>query len=200
MKRTRLTWLVALPLLAAGPVLAQGDAPGERAPKQEPKKERVRIYDEAADARADIAAAVARAKKENKRVLVQWGANWCGWCHLLTGHLENDKDARRKILYEYEVVHVDVGRFDKNMDLVAQFGAEIRGIPFLTVLDGDGKVVVNQPTEQLEKGKAHDPEKVLAFLTEHQAEYLKAEELLKNALDQAGKRQQRVFLIFGAPW
>ena len=199
--KLRLALLVALPALAAGPVLAQGDAP-EQGQKQEPKKERARIYDEAADARADIAAAVARAEKENKRVLVQWGANWCGWCHLLTDHLQKDKDVRRKILYEYEVVHVDVARFDKNMDLAAHYGAELKGngIPYLTVLDGAGKVVVNQPTGPLEKDKVHDPEKVLAFLNEHQAEYLKAEELLKNALDQAGERQKRVFLVFGAPW
>lgn len=200
MKRTRIAWLVALPTLAAAPAFAQDDAADEQTSKQEPKKQRAHIYDEAADARADIAVAVARAKQENKRVLVQWGANWCGWCHLLTEHLQKDKDARRKILYEYEVVHVDVGHFDKNMDLVEKYGAEIRAIPFLTVLDGDGKVVANQPTGPLEKGKVHDPQKVLAFLTEHQAEYLEAEELLKNALAQAGKREQRVFLIFGAPW
>ncbi len=114
MKRTRIAWFIALPMLAAAPASAQGDAAGEQDAKQETKKKRADIYDEAADARADIAAAVARAKKENKRVLVQWGANWCGWCHLLTEHLAQDKDARLKILYEYEVVHVDVGQFDNS--------------------------------------------------------------------------------------
>lgn len=37
------------------------------------------VYDESADAAADIAAALAAAETKHTRVLIQWGANWCGW-------------------------------------------------------------------------------------------------------------------------
>jgi hypothetical protein len=37
---------------------------------------RAPIFDEKADGRVQISEAVARAKRENRRVLVEWGANW----------------------------------------------------------------------------------------------------------------------------
>jgi hypothetical protein len=36
------------------------------------------IYNEKADAKADIAAALKLANRENKRVLLKFGGNWCG--------------------------------------------------------------------------------------------------------------------------
>ena len=63
------------PQQQAGPGIAE--APEAR------KTPALSVYDEAADAKADVAAAVAKAKKEKKRVLVTLGANWCGWCRAL---------------------------------------------------------------------------------------------------------------------
>src|SRR5262249_51297263 len=49
------------------------------------------IYDEKTDAQATIKDALASAKKENRRVLIQWGANWCPWCHRIHRAFETDK-------------------------------------------------------------------------------------------------------------
>lgn len=38
------------------------------------------IYNPNADAKADLKNAIARAKAENKHVLIQVGGNWCSWC------------------------------------------------------------------------------------------------------------------------
>lgn len=55
------------------------------------------------------------------------------------------------MLYEYDVVLLDVGRFDKNLDLAAKYGADIKsGVPYITILDSTGKLVVNQETGSLE--------------------------------------------------
>lgn len=164
------------------------------------------VYDEKADAREDIANALKKAKKENRRVLIQWGANWCGWCNLLDGTFKSDPDVRRKLMYEYDVVHVDIGKWDKNLDLVEKYEADIQnnGVPFLTILDAEDNVLVNHETGSLEKeidGKpGHDPEKIVTLLTEHQAPYHLASELLANALETAREEDKRVFLHFGAPW
>ncbi len=183
------------------PVVASAGEQGV-APEAAQEPEEPPVYDESADAAADIAAAVAVAEKENTRVLIQWGANWCGWCKLLHQLFNEDSEIRRKILYEYEVVYVDVGRFDKNVELAEKYDADFKnnGVPFITILDGDGNVVVNQETGSLEEGRAHDPVKVLDFLTAHQAEYLNAEDLLKEALAKVGEEEKRLFLTFGAPW
>ena len=96
---------------------------------------------------AQIAEAVARAKRKNKRVLIQWGANWCGWCHLLHGTFNENPEVARKLLYEYDVVLVDIGKWDKNLELAEKYGADFKnnGVPYLTILDADGKVLDTYP-------------------------------------------------------
>ena len=192
--------LLALAIAVLLPAASVAAAPFQ----QQEAAEEVPVYDESADAAADITAALEVAAKENTRVLIQWGANWCGWCTLLHDLFQEDRTIGRKLLYEYEVINVDIGRMDKNMELVEKYGIELQGVPFLTVLDSDGDVVVNQETGSLEvpieEGAKHDPEKVLNFLTEHQADYLNAEDMLTETLAEAGRTHKRVFLTFGAPW
>ena len=125
----------------------------------------VPVYDEAADAKAVVAAAVAKANKEKKRVLVTLGGNWCGWCRALDRTFTKDEKVAAAIARSYVPVKVDVGRMNRNLDLTASWGADVKkGVPLLVVLDGKGKAVKVQDTESLEAGKGHDPEKILAFL------------------------------------
>jgi thiol-disulfide isomerase/thioredoxin len=161
------------------------------------------FYDEHADLKQLVADALARATKENRRVLIQWGGNWCSWCHQLHELYASDAPIKHELLYEYDVVYADIGHFDKNMDVAKGYGAEIKGVPFLTILAADGSVLANQETGSLERGAGqpgHDPAKVLAFLTEHQASYRAAADVEREALAAAGKDGRRVFLHFGAPW
>lgn len=200
--------LVSLALaLAASPLVPQDPTPKPApGPQGQQEKAPPPIYDEKADAKSDITAALAKAKRENRRVLIQWGGNWCMWCKLLDKALRSDKQLSRKLLYEYDVVHVDIGQFDKHMELAASYGADLRknGVPFLTVLDAEGKLVVNQETgalESKEPGKQeHDVARLLAFLEQHQAPYLEAEKVYAAALARAKAEGKRVFLHFGAPW
>ncbi|MSR64129.1 MAG: DUF255 domain-containing protein [Planctomycetes bacterium] len=168
---------------------------------QEPAKH-APVYDEQADAAAELAAAKMRAAAENRRVLVVWGANWCHWCVKLHGLCESDAGVAKKLLYEYDVVRVDVGRFDKNMELAQSLGADFTqtGIPYLTILDGAGKVLANQETGALELGEAHDPAKVIAFLAQHQAPYEKAAEVRDRVLKSAAAAGKKLLVTFDAPW
>jgi thiol-disulfide isomerase/thioredoxin len=164
------------------------------------------IYDEQADARADVAAALVNAGKENRRVLIQWGANWCGWCHLLHDTFKANAEVRRKLQYEYDVVLVDIGRWDKNLELATQYGADFKahGVPFLTILDAEGNVLANQETGSLEAKidgeSGHDPATVLEFLAQHQAPYRSAASVMNEAIAAAATQNKLVFLHFGAPW
>jgi thiol:disulfide interchange protein len=174
------------------------EKPGEGQPV---KREKAPTYDEKADAKEQIAEALAKAKKHNRRVLIQWGANWCGWCIKLHDVFKSDKAIAKKLQNEYDVVFVDIGKADKNLELVKKYGATLEeGVPYLTVLDADGKPVTNQETGSLEKGANHDPEKVLAFLKKHETVKTPAPELLETALARAKKDNKLVFLHYGAPW
>jgi thiol:disulfide interchange protein len=171
-------------------------------PLQKPPQERPQIYDESADGAAQIAAALERAQRNETRVLIQWGANWCGWCHKLHELFEKNPEVHKELLYEYEVVLIDIGRWDKHMDLAEKYHAGLKGtgVPYLTVLDSKGEVLANQETGSLEKDGAHDPAKVMAFLKEHQAKPREAAPLIDAAIAQAKEQGKRVFLTFGAPW
>lgn len=208
MRRIPSLLAVTLVLVSVSGVMAQDESRAQakdKAVQTQDAKPTV-IYDEQADAREQIAAALKHAKKENRRVLIQWGANWCGWCHLLHDTYKKDKAVRRKLLYEYDLVLIDVGRFDKNVELAAEYEADFKkhGLPYLTVLDADGNAIANQETGSLEaKGegaKGHDPKAVLDFLTAYQAPYLGAESILATGLKTAKEEDKLVFLHFGAPW
>ena len=193
MKRTTLGALLAFALLASF--------------GQDPAQEKKPLYDEEADGAVQIEAALVKARRHHKRVLIQWGGNWCRWCTRLDDVFTSDAKVRHELLYEYELVHVDIGRWDKHQDLTEKYGADTKGkgVPYLTFLDGDGKLVANEATDGLEQPDeksraAHDSEKVLALLEKHRAQRTKAEPLLKAALARAQKEEKGVFLLFGAPW
>lgn len=172
--------------------------------KQNAKPKAERVYDDTADAAKEIDAALARARREHTRVLIQWGANWCGWCTKLHATCTKDKDIAKELRDEYEVVLVDIGQFDRNMELAARLGAKLKenGVPFLTILGEDGAPVANQETGSLEDAatKSHDPAKVMALLKSHEAPRLKAGEVLAAGVAKAKAEDKLVFLHFGAPW
>ena len=122
------------------------------------------LYDEKADTRADIADAVAQAKKENKRVLITWGGNWCGWCHRLHDTFENNAEINAYLNAHYVRVLSDTAA---NKALMKEMKVVPEGVPYLTVLDSDGKKITDQDTGSLETGPKHDPAKVMAFLKHH---------------------------------
>jgi thiol:disulfide interchange protein len=134
----------------------------------QPKAVRPTIYDTKADGGKQIAEALTTAKREHKNVLLQFGANWCGWCHKLHNLFQSDKDIAAFLKANYVLVLVDVDKVDgkqHNADINERYGDPCRfGLPALVVLDADGKQLTTQDSGKLEEGDHHDPAKVLAFL------------------------------------
>ena len=159
--------------------------------------ERPDIYDEHADARADIAKAVEHAKAQNKRVLLQWGGNWCGWCHKLHEVFTKDEAIRTTLEDEYVIVMIDSRT---NTELAEDLNSNIRGVPFLTVLDSEGKKLVDQRTGPLEIGDRHDPTKVLAFLEKWKAPRATvARAVLNETVARAKAEDKLAFVHFSTP-
>ena len=99
-------------------------------------------YDEHANADAAVAAAFERAKKSRKRVLIDLGGNWCVDCVVLANFLKLP-EMQRFMAAHYEMVAVDVGRFDRNQQIPARFGIteRLKGVPALLIATADGKLV-----------------------------------------------------------
>ena len=162
------------------------------------------IYDKVADGEKQIAEALIQAKRDNKRVLLQFGANWCSWCHRLHDLFKKDSKVARVLLYEYELVLIDVDRIDgqqHNAKVDERYGNPTQlGLPVLVVLDADGKQLITQETDTLEEGDHHDPAKVLAFLEKWKPRPLSADDVLTEELGRAKKASKKLFVYFSAPW
>ncbi|HXQ80379.1 MAG TPA: thioredoxin family protein [Opitutaceae bacterium] len=150
--------LAALAALAAAPLRADPEYP-----KMGPD-----IYDVRADGAAQVAAALGQAAAQHKRVIVDFGANWCIWCRRLHSTFENDPAVARALGRDFIVVLVDVNTrrgVKRNADLNARYGNPTgHGIPVLVVLDPDGRQLTTKDTGELEEGAAHSPAKITAFL------------------------------------
>jgi thiol:disulfide interchange protein len=154
-----------LPLLAGALALLAATSLGAdpEYPKMGPD-----IFDAHADANTQVADALRQAKAEDKRVLLDFGANWCIWCHRLHGTFEGDAGVAAELRRDYVVVMVDVNSrkgTKRNADVVARYGNPIaNGIPVLVVLDASGKQLTTKDTGELEEGGGHSPAKIMAFL------------------------------------
>jgi len=120
-------------------------------------------FDPSRDAAADIQNAVAEARSTGRRVLLDVGGEWCIWCRrldtLFTVHPELEKYREA----HYVVVKVNWSPENKNEKVLSRY-PPVSGYPHLFVLGADGTLLHSQNTGELEKGKGHDPEKVMAFL------------------------------------
>lgn len=93
-------------------------------------------YEEKADADAQVAAARAEAKARGKLLMIDLGGNWCGDCRVLAATMDLP-ELRAFVDKHYEVVSVDVGRFDKNLQVPAHYGItqRLEGVPALLIVD-----------------------------------------------------------------
>lgn len=123
------------------------------------------VYDEKADAAADIAAAVTKAKAENKHVFLQIGGNWCGWCIKFNRFAMENDTIKTAFDKNYVVVHVNYSSENKNEKLMSDLGYPQRfGFPVFVILDSDGKRIHTQNTVYLEEGKGYNSKEVIGFL------------------------------------
>jgi ketosteroid isomerase-like protein len=136
---------------------------GRRLPQ--PATPNPRLYSDPSEAQAELKAASGLAARENKRVLVVFGANWCYDCHVLDATFHS-KEFAPLVDANYVVVHISIGEEGKdNDDLAARLGVALdRGVPSLAVLEPGGKVVVAQKAGEFESTVKISPEDVRAFL------------------------------------
>ncbi len=114
--------------------------------------------------RADIAAALQQAAGDRKLVLLDFGADWCVDCVVLS-RLFADPIVRRFLDAHYHVVQVDVGDWDRNLDVSREYGDPIRGgIPSAVVLSPEGVVLATTRGGALQNARSATAKDILEQL------------------------------------
>jgi thiol:disulfide interchange protein len=119
------------------------------------------LYSESANAAADIEAAETIARHDHKRILLDFGGNWCGDCQVLDFYYHQAPNAELLAKY-YIVVHVDIGHLDHNVNIANRYRVPIgKGVPALAILDASGKLLYSEIEKEFEHTS---PEAITAFL------------------------------------
>lgn len=122
------------------------------------------IYPVPEQARQDLGAAFARAAATHRRVIIDFGGNWCPDCHVLDAYFH---DAVNGPVLEagFILVHVNIGQMDQNLDVAARYQVPLnKGVPALAVLDENGKLLYSQKTGEFEAMRHMASSAVTGFL------------------------------------
>jgi thioredoxin 1 len=147
--------LLAVSLALAGAACSKPGAPSDSDPAS---VFRERSEDEV---NASLAAAKDQARREGKRVLLEFVAPWCSDCREVAKIAAQEPAA--SVMHEkYVLVPVNVGRFDRNKALLREH--EIQVIAALVVIDPDGRHIAKTTLEPISKKDALTPQELAEWL------------------------------------
>jgi thiol:disulfide interchange protein len=138
------------------------------------------IYPDPAQAKADLAAALQTAAQTHKRILLDFGGNWCADCQVLDLYFH---DAKNRPLLEanFVLVHVNIGHLDANLDLAEKYEVPLRrGVPALAVLSEDGNLLYSQKGGEFEAMRRMESSTVTGFLVQWKPERAGCSAVLVN--------------------
>lgn len=150
--------MLSLRLLGLSAALLLGTQFAHAAPRD--------IYPAPEQAKADLAAALKTAAATHKRILLDFGGNWCGDCHVLDYYMHNSVNL--PILEaNFVVVHINIGHMDENLDLAGKYQIPLRlGVPALAVLTEKGTLLYSQKNGEFEKMARMESSDLTRFLAQ----------------------------------
>ncbi len=121
-------------------------------------------YDPRADARQSLEQAQQIAIRNNRYLMVVFGADWCPDCLKLYDNLQNS-DVSDYMREHMDFITVDVGDRDRNLDLAEQLGVTIaNGIPVAVFFNPDGTPLGTTNNGQLEPSRHFTSRQILRFV------------------------------------
>jgi thiol:disulfide interchange protein len=124
------------------------------------------IYPDPAQAKSDIAAALKTAAQTHRRVLLDFGGDWCADCQVLDIYFHNAQNL--PILQSnFVLVHVNIGFRDANLDIASKYQVPIeKGVPAMAVLSETGKLLYSQRNDEFGPMRRMEPSAVTTFLVQ----------------------------------
>lgn len=120
-------------------------------------------YSEGRVSKEKVDKALAKARSQQKFLMVEFGANWCEDCIVLAQTLEKG-ETRKYFKTHFEVLRVDVGRFDHNLEIAKSLGVEMNAIPTAVFFAPDGERVGATNKGELEPARKYGSKQIYEFL------------------------------------
>lgn len=161
--------LIALILLAGFSAFGQKTSkPGKRIVKTTPvliidTREK---FDPTRNSANDLQAAILKADKENKRIILDVGGEWCGWCRQMDAFIEKNAELKKMQTANFVWVKVNMSEENENKEFLANY-PKVSGYPHLFVLEKDGTLLKSKDTSELEQGESYNLQKFTDFLSEY---------------------------------
>jgi thiol:disulfide interchange protein len=120
-------------------------------------------YDPKRDADQDIKDAVVLAQKTGKRILLEVGGEWCGWCHIMHRYFDSHPALAAARDRHYITLKINFSPENENRAVLSRY-PRIPGYPHLFVLESDGTLLHSQGTAELEEGQSYNFQRFMAFI------------------------------------
>jgi thioredoxin 1 len=122
------------------------------------------IYPVPEQAEADLTAALKVAGAQHRRVILDFGGDWCTDCLVLDSYF-HDSSNRPILDANFVLVHINVGHIDQNLKLAERYQVPLnKGVPALAVLNSRGKLLYSQRTGEFESMRHMESSAVTQFL------------------------------------
>jgi len=109
---------------------------------------------------------ISKALELKKQPLVIFGANWCPDAQCLEAVM-GMLTVTKFLAHHYEIIRVDVGDYDQNMELYKVFGMPSEeGVPRVIILDLKGKVLNLDSNDRWRAARETAPQEIFNYFQE----------------------------------
>jgi len=111
----------------------------------------------------DIEAFLVSSISKSKQPIIIFGGNWCPDCRILEGTLQLPT-IKKYMIKHYKIMHVDVGRYDKNMNLISYFKIpEEEGVPRVLVFDNKKNILNMNSTQEWRTARDRNKQEIFNY-------------------------------------
>jgi thiol:disulfide interchange protein len=120
-------------------------------------------FDETRDPAKDLQDTIAVATKQNKRILMEVGGDWCVYCNIMDETFSSHPQLRKLRDTNFVTLKVNYSKENGNEAFLSKY-PKIADYPHFFVLDSTGVLLHSQPTHPFEHGKKYNVSKIETFL------------------------------------
>jgi len=104
--------------------------------------------------------------KELQPVII-FGGNWCPDCRILEGTLKI-QTIKEFLQEHYQIMHIDIGRYDRNMELMNHLNIESKkGVPRVVILNLKKEVLNSSTSSEWTSARERKQQEIFNYFQEY---------------------------------